>query len=547
MNFSYLLTMAIVLLPHISFQAQSTTSDIANFTAFPQYLQLIPRNPSTNMGTIKISGAISNSDADGVLVELYRDGVVINTFEKLNNTGSLDSTNFDFEIPIVAEKKDYDVKCYAIKDSGNQELKSANRIVAGDAYIITGQSNAEGGVVMADEDFDEFLRGFKSDNTWSDLKFAKPGKWGGRIAKRILDETNIPVCIMNKAVGAKPAEYFVPSYAEESPNNFEVMQKSIQDAGLEGKIRAGFWFQGEADGWEASIDGYKSDFMQLANGWLDILKVEHVYLYQLRFQSCTHPKPFVLEAQRQAAIEHDFVDIMSTSNAAHDGCHFDYLNGYQSLGDRMFNLVNHRFYQGDNQDIAAPDIQHAYRSGDNKIVIEIDHLDGDLLQSGFPWTDFIIDSTSITVIGGAVDGKKLILELSETPPAGDLFVSYLCHPGPSEHWIYNQSGVGLLSFYHQRVLDAMPTSTEFLSLDNLFKIYPNPTQDILNIDLHSSEYASFDQVSIVDLHGRSLRVEQLNTMSDKFTIDVSEIPNGIYFLSANSEQTTILRKFIISR
>ncbi|MDP1802995.1 MAG: T9SS type A sorting domain-containing protein [Bacteroidota bacterium] len=73
-------------------------------------------------------------------------------------------------------------------------------------------------------------------------------------------------------------------------------------------------------------------------------------------------------------------------------------------------------------------------------------------------------------------------------------------------------------------------------------IYPNPANNILNIDLKNEEVL-FKFIILNDL-GQILREEQLNNN----TIDVNALPNGIYFLNFYSDKYgNVTKKFVIAR
>ena len=72
------------------------------------------------------------------------------------------------------------------------------------------------------------------------------------------------------------------------------------------------------------------------------------------------------------------------------------------------------------------------------------------------------------------------------------------------------------------------------------KIYPNPTNTVVNIDIPFSFEKS--KVSIVDVNGRTV----LNTTSDVRSIDVSALTDGVYMLSLELDDVLINKKIIIA-
>lgn len=81
-------------------------------------------------------------------------------------------------------------------------------------------------------------------------------------------------------------------------------------------------------------------------------------------------------------------------------------------------------------------------------------------------------------------------------------------------------------------------SLKDISIKNQIKIYPNPTSSLLFIE------ESFGNLkyTITDLTGTELTSN--NISSDKFTIDVTNLPNGFYFLNIDNK---IRKKIIIQK
>lgn len=80
-------------------------------------------------------------------------------------------------------------------------------------------------------------------------------------------------------------------------------------------------------------------------------------------------------------------------------------------------------------------------------------------------------------------------------------------------------------------------SVEDTLVDNLI-LYPNPTKDYLNLNFNNLLYNG--NYSVIDLSGKLI----LNAQLSANKIDVSNIANGIYFLSVTSEGKTQTQRFI---
>lgn len=76
--------------------------------------------------------------------------------------------------------------------------------------------------------------------------------------------------------------------------------------------------------------------------------------------------------------------------------------------------------------------------------------------------------------------------------------------------------------------------------DSTFKVYPNPTNDILNFDSKTK----VKSVNVVDLSGRNVISSEVN--QNKFNISLSKLPSGTYIVTAQTENglqsTKVIKK-----
>ena len=91
------------------------------------------------------------------------------------------------------------------------------------------------------------------------------------------------------------------------------------------------------------------------------------------------------------------------------------------------------------------------------------------------------------------------------------------------------------------------TNINELSNNKRLKIYPNPANDIIQIDLGSTSQSSF-KCLVTDLAGRNCLVEKLKeseTSNLKRALDVSKLRPGVYFISIEENGKVIsTNKFI---
>ena len=74
-------------------------------------------------------------------VQLLRNGTIVENYTQ-ELEYSEDIADFNFQIPILAELAKYRIKVFAYSESEEFLLHDADDLVAGDVYIIQGQSNA---------------------------------------------------------------------------------------------------------------------------------------------------------------------------------------------------------------------------------------------------------------------------------------------------------------------------------------------------------------------------------------------------------------------
>jgi hypothetical protein len=80
--------------------------------------------------------------------------------------------------------------------------------------------------------------------------------------------------------------------------------------------------------------------------------------------------------------------------------------------------------------------------------------------------------------------------------------------------------------------------------ENIFIIYPNPTNNILNIELIENAFQA-NRIIIYDMTGKEVKSESINCNSKYFQTDVSLLPKGIYLLTLQSTNKKHSQAFIV--
>lgn len=111
----------------------------------------------------------------------------------------------------------------------------------------------------------------------------------------------------------------------------------------------------------------------------------------------------------------------------------------------------------------------------------------------------------------------------------------------ASYWVRNQHGQNLVSVvnaYRNGGTHAIPEPCDHVGIDNVDSyqqcdIYPNPAHNQLNV-----RAVNLQQVDIVDLSGRCVAT------SDKSSVDISDLPNGHYFVRIVTTTGTVVKRFV---
>ncbi|MDD3875824.1 MAG: T9SS type A sorting domain-containing protein [Bacteroidales bacterium] len=104
-------------------------------------------------------------------------------------------------------------------------------------------------------------------------------------------------------------------------------------------------------------------------------------------------------------------------------------------------------------------------------------------------------------------------------------------------------GVGSALFIDNLNIDYFPVSIfDNLSNQNI-TIYPNPANDILNIDFNND--IIFSELSVFDLFGRKIINNEIDSNNKNLKIDVSGLNSGVYFIEFYSGTDLVIKEKII--
>lgn len=471
----------------------------AQVTSFPKDYQLYPRNLSTNRATINISGTLNQTTGyTRVRLYVYRDEILINT---ISNTLSFNNgvAAYSISTEIPAELNNYRFTLFGGNQWTETQLRTAANVVAGDAFIIQGQSNAVASLRgstangnnaddYSNTPFRSFVRVYGSGNTtasyskawfvaksnvWYDVD-GQAGQWGTRLGSNLAGANQVPICIFNGGMPGEPLSYFQRN--DNNPRsiytNYGRLLRRVEESGLKNNIRALVWYQGESDNQgtlnstQMSTQQYKSGFNNLSADWKsDFPGLNKFYIVQIRF-GCGISSPDnclkVQEAQRQLDKESVEVLTISSNNTNHlyEGgalqyCHYNFLDGYKNIGDWISNLLRRDLYNTSMPaSIEAPEPETASftqisSSGEaSQIALTLKNQQSSFSMIGDHRNLFRLDGGNFSINAVTINGNIITLNFSRLTgtsnnPTG---ISYRSHDGLAAPVITNNSGLGLIHF-----------------------------------------------------------------------------------------------------
>lgn len=384
--------------------------DVVLDSSFPTNLQFFPRG-SNDSATVTLSGTIHRQNVDSVYAILIRAGQVVQraslpvvyTVQKngspkgvsLGELGKVVKKNilnpsygtqrlnatFLFPVRIKAECAEYSlVLGLRLKNGGDTVITRRDSLVAGDAFLFAGQSNMVLGAVPS-SDKAEFMRTYNfeiSHSWWQTMvstnalprEMGHIGGFGGAMAKNIVEERKIPVCVIHAALSGTSIEQYFPTRGSPKNSMYDNARILAQQSGLAKNIRGIVWYQGESN----TGIGYSEKFAALYRAWkLDYPAVQRVYVVQIRPNACNDfDHSNLREDQRRLPEFFPNVSLVSANAVpGYDGCHFSQ-QGYEAIAGQVYRLMERDFYNGkDTLDIVAPSLRNASFSDSTRRTVEL--------------------------------------------------------------------------------------------------------------------------------------------------------------------------------
>lgn len=461
------------------------------FDQLPQSYQLYPRNEK-NEASVPISGNIEIEGWSYFSLKVFRNNTLI-SYQKAPITYKGKLGAFAFKpTTIKAEKAEYNFIIYAVKGKDSLELVSRQNVVAGDVYVITGQSNST--AFFNETRTNEFCRTFgkitgtynidaynPSDTLWTlsnqDDHFKNVGVFGYEFQKYILDNFGIPTCLINAGFHwSSTLQHATRTSGNpvDLNNGYGRMLYRLKKAGIDKAIKGFVFRQGETEGYGEGSD-FGGNFDRLYHNLKeDLPSIKQLYVYQIDIiYPAVGEAPKVRETQRALVDKYPNLQVLpSIGTDGFDGLHYSQA-GYAQNAKELGRLVARDFYNvTDNDNIDAPNIRKAYFSKPDKSEITLSFQIGqeltwneknrNLLMKDF----FYLDGVAGNILSGISVGNKIILKLSGAsnaskinylPPLIEATSPDFPYTGP---YITNKKGLRALSFFEVPLVE-MPVSTAF--------------------------------------------------------------------------------------
>lgn len=440
-----------------------------HFDQLPADQQLFARREN-NLGEITVAGRVHSSEFKAISVVKLRSNV-INGYQKSTLTyGNGNDATFNFKTLIKAELAEYTLAIYGLKsDRDSVLIVHRDNLVAGDFYLIYGQSNA----VAWEVDYqyrNEFCRSYgvipQSGQNWglANSIIPRSGTFGIEFQKQIAEKYHIPTCVINGALSGASIDFLTQrtegNHADEG-NAYGRTLHLAQQSGLLPWLKAIIYWQGETEAASNDPLTWAPSFDKLIGQWKeDYPMIEKIYLFQLPLFGGSHYEDRVgvlREQQRTMNLKYPIVQPYGVLGApGWNGFHYGEVEGYLKVGQELAVMAGYYHY-GEKEKITSPSFQNAFYSNAKHDEITIvfedyqemvypndtiaDNIEGTVpAQSVYSLKDFfLVDDSWQKVKAARAEGNRVIVTLKE---AGQhTHIKYLpsVYPYvglPTAPWIY---------------------------------------------------------------------------------------------------------------
>ena len=459
------------------------------FSNAPEHRAFLPQDKNLGAANYRLQGKVTDNSYTLFQVDVLQDGKLYKSYRPALRLLGI-NRYFDLSIPLPTGKHFYSFK-YTLYGSTTY-TNQVDSILVGDVYLVQGQSNAVAGdyggnaaTKFDDDYYSPFLRSFgsssatsywaKNDTMWHDIEASRAyskgsvGQWAAVMARSLLDSFDIPICLLNGAHGGRRIDFFIPDASDHynTNTNYGRLLSRVRNANLQSNIRGIFFFQGESDG--SLAVKHDTTFRQIVKSWKkDYPGFEKLYVIQVR-EGCGAPSLQLREVQRQFGLTIDRCKTVSANGLnAHDGCHYNFINGYELLGLQLAQLIGKDLYNSGQKNVDPPNVKSVVYNNAKHTEIKLqmqrplDSIDAD---SGFQQLFTVMGDPTVSIIAGSVRNNEVILSLNKSS-CSTLTLNYNGAAG-QRPWVKNKTKMGLLSFYNVPIANHLIDEDIFACKDQL--------------------------------------------------------------------------------
>lgn len=347
---------------------------------------------------------------------------------------------------------------YTLSIQANQERIQLQDILLGDVLLCSGQSNMEWG---GNQNLPEILAELPSANN-PNIRLLQVSRMGTRypqadiadswtrlsaeslkpfsaigyfLAKRLNEESNVPIGVINASWGGTAAEVWTPehliahdptllNYAKvQQPNNYRPHETGVLWNGmlapLAGYTIAGaYWYQGESN--VGSWAGYDKLMKTMVTAWRNAWDADFPFYFvqiaPFQYNNSPEPKAALLrEQQTKTALELPKTAMVVISDLV-DNMQDIHPTQKKEVANRLANIALATQYNKNLQDYKSPLYKSQQIQG-NSIEITFHHLQGKLQLKGSQVTDLFIAGADqkFYPAQGKIKEQKLHVTAAEVP------------------------------------------------------------------------------------------------------------------------------------
>ncbi|TAE28221.1 MAG: hypothetical protein EAZ92_08550 [Candidatus Kapaibacterium sp.] len=371
------------------FRTKTTLCLHPEYWKFPHNLQFYPR-ATNDSAQVPLQGTIAHTGYDSVYVRVFKNAVLMRRFAEAlryeNINDSVRRAPFSLSTNIHAEKALYRFELGVKNAQRDTLLAVRDSIVCGDAFMVSGQSNAIFGAEYTAHE-SEYLRSFSintSETFWT-MPPTTRNTLASALMENLLQRSAVPIALINGAFNGSKIENHYSSAKNDTNDPFTLggqLKIMLEYSGMKAAARGMMWYQGEAD----VAAKYAEKFDSLRTMWkAHYPALQKIYAVQIRPSACGQSTQHLLrDAQGRFPVRYADVEVIAASAPipAHDGCHYGNA-GYIALGKQLSALVARDFYRSpDTLGISSPRLLKAAWTNASRNEIALTFATNDALICG---------------------------------------------------------------------------------------------------------------------------------------------------------------------